>query len=105
MVLAGNPFLVQLEPPNLVKSLVLMRSINGEIFHQILRSLLHSKRISRQNHFKLLKGMAGLFFELLPPNLVKRHIFRICTNGEIMILISLEVSDLAKMSLSQTSIS
>merc|ERR1719189_2358002 len=74
-------------------------------FHQIWRSLLHSKRISLQNHFKLLKGVAGLFFELLPPNLMKRHIYGICTNGEIIIFIALEVSDLAKVSLSQMSIS
>ena len=51
---------------------------------------------------KLLKGVAGLFFELLPPNLVEMHIFGICTNGDIMILIALKVSDLAKISLSQT---
>ena len=83
----------------------IFRSHENPTFHQIWRSLVHSKWISRQNHFKLLKGAAGLFFELQPPNLEKMHIFRICTNGEIMILISLKVSDLAKISLSQTYIS
>ena len=50
-------------------------------------------------------GVAGSIFELHPPNFVRIHIFMSCKNAEIFVMISQVVSDLAKISVSQTSIS
>ena len=50
-------------------------------------------------------GMAGLFFEPGPPNLVRIHFELSCKNAEILVIISKVVTELAKISLSVQSIS
>ena len=50
-------------------------------------------------------GVAGSIFEPHPPNFVKIHFFMSCKNAEIFVMISQVVPDLAKISVSQTSIS
>ena len=54
---------------------------------------------------KLHRCMAGLFFELYPPNFVRIHISVSCKSAEIFIRISQVVSDSAKINLSVQSIS
>ena len=49
--------------------------------------------------------VAGSIFELHPPNFVRIHFFMSCKNAEIFVMISQVVPDLAKISVSQTSIS
>ena len=61
--------------------------------------------ISRQKCLKLLMDLAGPFFELHPPNLMRIHFFYSCKNAEILVMISLVVSDLAKSVWSAPSIS
>ena len=56
------------------------RSHKNPTFHQIWRSLLHSKWISRQNHFKLQEGVAGTFFEPHLWNSGTLLLFSRCTN-------------------------
>ena len=50
-------------------------------------------------------GVAGPFFEPHPSNLVRIRFFLSCKNAEIFVVISLGVSDLAKISVSVPSIS
>ena len=50
-------------------------------------------------------GVAGILFELHPPNLVRFHFFHSCKNAEILVVISVVVSDLPKISVSVLSIS
>ena len=61
--------------------------------------------ISHQNRQKYQMGVAGSIFELHPPNFVRIHIFFSCKNAEIFVMISQLVPDLAKISVSETSIS
>ena len=61
--------------------------------------------ISRQNLQKHKMGVAGSIFELHPPNFVRIHFFMSCKNAEIFVMISQLVPDLAKISVSETSIS
>ena len=61
--------------------------------------------ISHQNLLKLPMGVAGLFFEPRPPNLVRIHFELSCKNAEILVIISKVVTELAKISLSVQSIS
>ena len=61
--------------------------------------------ISCQKPLNLPVGVAGLFFEPRPPNLVRIHFEVSCKNAEILIMISWVVTKLAKISLSVLSIS
>ena len=61
--------------------------------------------ISCQKLLKLPMGVAGLFFEPRPPNLVRIHFELSCKNAETLVLISSAVVELAKISLSVQSIS
>ena len=56
------------------------RSHEKTTFHKIWRVYLEKWRCHALDHFKLLKGVAGLFFELHPPNFVWKHNFYRCTN-------------------------
>ena len=61
--------------------------------------------ISRQNRQKHQMGVAGSIFEPHPPNFVRIQFFMSCKNAEIFVMISQLVPDLAKISVSETSIS
>ena len=50
-------------------------------------------------------GVASSIFELHPPNFERIHFLMSCKNAEIFVMISEVVSDLAKISVSQMSIS
>ena len=50
-------------------------------------------------------GVAGSIFEPHPPNFVRIHLFMSCKNAKIFVMISQVVPDLAKISVSQMSIS
>ena len=56
------------------------RSHEKTTFHKIWRVYLEKWRCHALDHFKLLKGVAGLFLELHPPNFVWKHNFYRCTN-------------------------
>ena len=73
--------------------------------YQIWRLLVHKIWISRQNRQKHQMGVAGSIFEPHPPNFVRIQFFMSCKNAEIFVMISQVVPDLAKISVSQTSIS
>ena len=73
--------------------------------YQIWRFWVLKIWISRQNHQKHQTGAAGSIFEPHPPNFVRIQFFMSCKNAEIFVMISQLVSDLAKISVSETSIS
>ena len=65
---------------------------------------MHQIWIYRQKHLKLPMGIAGSFFELHLPNLVRINFLLSCKNAGTFVVISQVVSDLAKISESVPSI-
>ena len=104
------PSLAHVHPKSILLDLakhcfsIIWRSSKKMNFPKIWRLWL--KNCARHAHFnfELLKGVAVLFSELCPSNLVRICFLLSCKNAEIFVVISQAFSDLAKISVSVPSL-